>query len=101
MTTTTTTTQFNTMDSAKFIAGSAIAATTAILNIINVTSQKLATDTKFGSELQASMASHGVMAGSIAVGKDLSQKIVDEVSAALAPRTKEQQQQDVEAIAAL
>jgi|WetSurMetagenome_2_1015567.scaffolds.fasta_scaffold159648_2 hypothetical protein len=84
MTTTNTTTSFATIDSAKFIIGAGIAGATAILNTVNVTAEKLSRDTKFGNELQTSINTHGVVAGGISTGKELSYKMIDSLSEALA-----------------
>ena len=81
---TTTNNNFATIDSAKFLIGAGIAGATAILNTINVTAEKLSKDTKFGNELQDSITTHGVIAGGISVGKDLSYKMIDSLSEALA-----------------
>lgn len=81
---TTTNNNFATIDSAKFIIGAGIAGATAILNTVNVTAEKLSRDTKFGSELQDSITNHGVVAGGIATGKELSYKMIDSLSEALA-----------------
>ena len=81
---TTTNNNFATIDSAKFIIGAGIAGATAILNTVNVTAEKLSRDTKFGSELQDSITNHGVVAGGISVGKELSYKMIDSLSEALA-----------------
>ena len=77
-------TTFATVDSVKFLLGAGIAGATAILNTVNVTAEKLSRDTKFGSELQDSITNHGVIAGGISVGKDLSYKMIDSLSEALA-----------------
>ncbi len=84
MTTTNNNSQFATIDSAKFLIGAGIAGATAILNTINVTAEKLSRDTKFGSELQDSINTHGVVAGGISTGKELSYKMIDSLSEALA-----------------
>ena len=82
--TTTNTNTFATVDSVKFLLGAGIAGATAILNTVNVTAEKLSKDTKFGSELQLSINTHGVVAGGISTGKELSYKMIDSLSEALA-----------------
>ena len=77
-------TTFATVDSVKFLLGAGIAGATAILNTVNVTAEKLSKDTKFGNELQLSINTNGVIAGGISVGKDLSYKMIDSLSEALA-----------------
>ncbi len=86
----TTNNNFATIDSAKFIIGASIAGATAILNTINVTAEKLSKDTKLGSELQNSITTHGVIAGGIATGKELSYKMIDSLSEALATGKEKQ-----------
>lgn len=55
-----------------------------MLNTVNVLAEMPATKTKIGAELQDSISKNGVVAGGVTTGKDLSYKMINSLSEALA-----------------